>query len=160
MNIAYKHKSGSFIDFEGVEHKVVVAIAIETLVNEECDCDKITKYSIGMSITNPTDKFDYNLGLEIAKGKATTSEDFIISNYVHRLPELALEALMDDTLALLQSNPGKYIKGYDKAKQKYEDNKLEQEMLNKLTEEEKAALNNLKLSKNAVDYIKRFKVFE
>ena len=33
-------------------------------------------------------------------------------------------------------------------------------MLNKLTEEEKAALNNLKLSKNAVEYIKRFKVFE
>lgn len=159
MSTTYKHKKGQFIDFEQKKHDVVVAIEISTYTGETCECETFTEYRVGLAITNPTDKFDYDLGLEIAKGKARKHTDVIVSSTPHRLPEAALEAIMDEALQDLQNNPGKYIGGYDKAKERFETKKRRDVIELKLSAEDKESIEKLKQSQNAVDYIKEFKVF-
>ena len=120
-------KEASFTDYKGNERKFTVAAIVE-------DFDKMDLWifhyperhcvNFGISIVHESDvnKYSPELSKTIAKGKALkektcvgiveTQEKFLTKKSI-------IDAYLDAYVLKMQQNPGKFIAGYDKQKEKF-----------------------------------------
>lgn len=132
------HKVGEFVDYLGNTRKfIIAAVSIDTEGNTEVDIFKEGNYglntytcpkalAIGVSACLPNDEFNEEIGLKIAVGKAlkdrshwifTTDEGLINTGMV--------EGLLTQEIEYFKKNPGKYLKGYEESKKKFEQAQVE-----------------------------------
>ena len=127
------YKVGEFIDYLGNTRKfIIAAVSVTTEGKTEVDifgegdyglntytCPKAL--AIGVSTCLPNDEFNEEIGLKIAVGKAlkdrshwifTTDEGLINTGMV--------EGLLTQEIEYFKKNPGKYLKGYEEGKKKFE----------------------------------------
>ena len=143
------YKVGKFTDFAGIDRQVVfcaVSQDINSIIVEGVGIDEVEEIEngdftslldctvvegakvlrIGLSVQNPQDeRADETLGKTIALGKAKkdkscVSKIFSTSKGLINLPMVT--ATLDQELKYFQSNPGVYIKGYNKDKELFENN--------------------------------------
>lgn len=127
------YKVEEFVDYLGNTRKfVIAAVSIITEGKTEVDifgegnyglstytCPKAL--AIGVSTCLPNDEFNEEMGVKIAVGKAlkdrshwifTTDEGLINTGMV--------EGLLTQEIEYFKKNPGKYLKGYEEGKKKFE----------------------------------------
>lgn len=142
----------SFIDFEGKEHKVVICALSSSPEDKDCykfraawtcdtenDFDTDSYYtdiyrilSIGISICNPCDEFDEEKGKKIALNKAYENEPKLFSSCSGVINTTLVRAFLRQEMEHLKKYPEKFIKGYNRAKAKYEYKKEAEELLRNL----------------------------
>ena len=140
--------SGTFTDFKEQErHFIMAAVSIvdkytyvDTSDEKFLDAPKCV--SVGVSVCLPYDNFDEELGKKIAYGKAmkgtehrlyTTDEGLINTTMINGLLEQESE--------YFKKNPGRYLKGYDAYKARYERAMRVEGYIENLDEQAVTALN-------------------
>lgn len=122
---------GYFRDYMDMVHNVTICGVTmnEDVVKYSYNCDKIL--CIGISICNSNDKYDKEKGDRIASGRACSEKGILMTSSDGGMFNTnTVQALLENLLAYVVNNPGKYIKGYDESEKKYK----EQIELNKLAE--------------------------
>lgn len=129
------YKIGSFVDFAGLTRQVVFAavtvnkdaIIVDEDNEDEHEFDFSEKHlALGVSVQNPSDiKVNTELGKTIALGKAKKDRSCIGKIYATNkgmINQPMVEALLEQELKYFQSNPGVYLKGYNKDKELFQKN--------------------------------------
>ena len=123
MKEKISYKVSSFIDYKNIEHKFVVAAVSEVLDEPIWFAGGFfmnKRISIGVSICNPDDTFNETTGAAAAINRARNN--YVNALYTHEAGLIGtkmVEGLLDQEIKHVQTNPGKYIKGYDEAAAKY-----------------------------------------
>ena len=128
-----KFAFGEYVDYKGQVHKFVVAGVVNKVSGyvDACngiydpdvypDVDMEKSISVGISICNPEDKYNENIGKLQAEGRAKKPRKNprvvyaswgIITPYV---VELLIKSIADD----IKANPGKYVPGYNESEKKW-----------------------------------------
>lgn len=157
------YKADSFVDYEGKEHKLIMAAVSrpvnDIVVTENNNAKEIKKVlSIGVSICSPEDKFNENIGMKIAYSKAI-SDKCLIKMYVlspGMINTQMVDALMQQELSYIKNNPT-CIKGYKDSFDKFVKEKEKNRMFNSLTAEQKSIVEGYNsLSPTIKEKIKKF----
>lgn len=123
-------KVGSFVDAEGLTRNYVIAaisevLETDTVVAECCVIEDyvidevVKKLSIGFAICSKEDKFDENLGKEIAIGKARKRPSSVIyATTPGVINSLMVDAVMKQEMSYFEANPSYLISAYKKLKRK------------------------------------------
>lgn len=157
------YKADSFVDYEGKEHKLIMAAVSrpvnDIVVTENNNAKEIKKVlSIGVSICSPEDKFDENIGMKIAYSKAI-SDKCLIKMYVlspGMINTQMVDALMQQELSYIKNNPT-CIKGYKDSFDKFAKEKEKNRIFNSLTAEQKSIVEGYNsLSPTIKEKIKKF----
>lgn len=170
------YKCDSFVDYKGTKVNFILAAVSIPCNNvivpvDECGCVDEEQWeqqmespkilSIGMAIQHPTDTWNEELGKEIAYGKAIKKRDHILATTDSGLINTkVVEALVEQEAAYMHVNPGRYIAGYDDAKDKYLKRKAQDEYINSLTDEEKVALTTLAKVKEPEKFLEAVEVYK
>lgn len=148
------YKQGSFVNYEGTQvNFILAAVSIPTNIvlvpvdedgfetdEEQVESPKIL--SLGLSVQRPGDTWDEEMGKQIAYGKALKRRDHVLATTDPGMINTKMvEAILEQEASYMQVNPGRYIAGYDEARDKYNEAKARVEYLNSLTAEEKLAIN-------------------
>ena len=152
----------SFIDFKGIEHKVVICALTQTpesndydlmvsWVNDHNEVDmedeiySVVKrcLSIGIAICNPNDDFNEELGKKIALSKAENNIPVLVSTEIGVMNKILVNAYLKQEMEFLKKNPGKFIKGYAESEKKFLEMRELAEEVASLTTEEKNTLRML-----------------
>lgn len=164
------YRISKFTDYKGDSHSVVICAISQTpetissnlivgWTDDGCEfdynrdpyCDIVRTVSVGISICHPADKFDEEIGKRIARNKALEAIPVLYATEKGIINRLLVEGLIQQELEFLKRNPGKYIKGYDEAQEKYKTaNKLKKELDNLSNDEAsviEAILNGINLDK-------------
>ena len=126
--VAYVY--GSFNDYLGKEHKVVVCGITTPISNDDMslltyDENDFEEYydiqkvlTIGVSICNPVDEYNQEKGEMIAYGKAKNLDTAIRLTSSRRgmFNTSTVNFILNDYLSYIERDPGSVIKGYDKAR--------------------------------------------
>ena len=126
--VAYVY--GSFNDYLGKEHKVVVCGITTPISNDDMslltyDENDFEEYydiqkvlTIGVSICNPIDEYNQEKGEMIAYGKAKNLDTAIRLTSSRRgmFNTSTVNFILNDYLSYIERDPGSVIKGYDKAR--------------------------------------------
>ena len=141
--------SGSFVDYRGKEHKVIVCGITakpsfvgfgypDVYANIENSAFRIEKtLNIGFAICNPNDSFDEAKGEKIAASRAESAEAIIMSTSKSGMFNTnTVNAILNDYLDYIIKDPGSVIKGYDAAKEKYVKNQKLVEEISSMTDKE------------------------
>ena len=143
----FEFRVGEFTDYAGETRKFIFAAVSEILPNagednegneldvnydvvefisgeKGLDCNfedhVVKKLSIGVSVQNAKDKFDEDLGITIAIGKAKKRPVGVFYCTTTGLISAAMVgAVLDNEVKHFKTNPGMYIAGYDKAAAKW-----------------------------------------
>lgn len=123
-----QYTSGTFTDFKGQErHFVMAAVSIVDRLAyvDSAEAENFTDtpkcVSIGVSVCLPYDKFDEELGKKIAYGKAMKSEEHrLYATDEGLINTVMINGLLDQESEYFKKYPGRYLKGYDDYKAKYE----------------------------------------
>ena len=153
----------SFVDYQGIEHHFVVASLSQTLPKTEkeffndtdtsdaevshyvmsyTDYDsyetaKVLKsLSLGISICNPEDEFNVEVGKAKALARAKCSTPVLYATKPGVINTTMVKALMKQEAEYLKNNPDAYIKGYSAAEKKYEQHQKDLDTLANLTDEQ------------------------
>lgn len=163
----------SFVDFAGNPHYfTIVAISIPTdgevtIYNDNPYYDgcpyNITKgLKIGISICNPDDEYDEELGEQKAIKKALKSDFAIVTSNSGLVSTPMVQAILHKEAEYLKNNPEKYIKGYKTAKLRWEEDKKMEELNNSFSDSEKKIVDAVKNGHldinsimNYVDYLNK-----
>ncbi len=160
----------SFIDFKGLEHKVVICALTQSpeskthdLMVSWVDEDNVSDIedelftsvkrclAIGVSICNPCDKFDEELGKKIARSKAEKSIPVLVSTEYGIMNKTLVTAYLKQEMEFLKKNPGKFIKGYAESEKKFFELKQLADEVASLNTEEKNALRMLLKPNSIID---------
>lgn len=151
MKERVEYRVDSFVDFTGMERKFVM-VALSQEVCAEIGPDALLSdkcLSIGVSVCQPEDEFDENMGVQIALGKARKLHNHALySTDPGLINRGVVNALLDQEVAFFKQCPGKYLKGYDTAKAIYEEGRKMVELEASLSDEERTCLDTLLTSKN------------
>lgn len=126
----------TFTDYAGnVRHFTIAAVSVmlekPTLAVEiensdfdwELSAEPVFKaLHLGISAQRPGEEFNAELGVKIAVGKAKKEKSCFASLYSTDLGLIntkMVEALLEQESEFFINNPGKYLKGYNKDKEKY-----------------------------------------
>lgn len=153
MKERVEYRVDKFVDFTGMERQFVM-VALSQEVHAEIDPDTETEMwipllsdkclSIGVSVCQPEDTFDEEMGIQIATGKARKLHNHALySTDPGLINRGVVNALLDQEVAFFKQCPGKYLKGYDTAKEIYEENSRMVELEAGLSDEEHTCLNTL-----------------
>ena len=153
----------SFVDYQGIEHHFVVASLSQTLPKTEKEFLNVTdtpegsvehvvcaytdydtyeaatvskSLSIGISICNPEDEFDVEVGKAKALARAKCSTPVLYATKPGVINTIMVKALMKQEAEYLKNNPDAYIKGYSTAEKKYEQHQKDLDTLANLTDEQ------------------------
>lgn len=160
----------SFEDFAGKTHHYVIA-AVSVLVydsigylgdNGDISIEPMTKgLSLGISICNPEDEFNEELGVLKAVGRAKKSIPVIYTSKSGLINTKTVRALLEQESEFLKNNPEKFIKGYEDAKSRHERNIQANTLKNNFNELEnkvvEAIKDNPKFLDNVTQYLKLMK---
>ena len=147
MKERVEYRIDSFTDYANIERKFIMAAVsqeVDAVITDSdaVHCDGVKKLSIGVAICNPEDEFNEEVGKTIALGKARKGNKhaFYSSGLINRG---VVNALLDQEVAFFKQCPGKYIAGYNTAKEVYElDSRMVEVELN-LNDKERECLDTL-----------------
>lgn len=112
------YREGSFIDYENKEHYFVVCAV---LVEKTVDNHLVRILNLGISLCNPVDKNNNQLGKKIAYGKALSERNNnIILGRAGLLNIDTVRYILDNETNHVKQFPEQYSKAYADAKIKYE----------------------------------------
>lgn len=153
----------SFVDYQGIEHHFVIASLSQTLPTTEAELELDTEnpddpvdftasvnlewdswdvatlvksLSLGISICNPEDEFNEEVGKAKALSRAKNSTPVIYATKPGVINTTLVKALMRQEADYLKNNPDIYIKGYAEAAKKYEQYQKDLDVLANLSEEQ------------------------
>lgn len=135
-------RNGVFTDYKGNQRQYIVAAVSEITANEngtpsmvisqgiKADeiiiSDAVKKLSLGFAICSPEDKWNENLGRDIALGKAIKRPARILwASHTGMINNDVVNALIEQEMKFFENNPGSIIAGYDEAQRKYKQSLLE-----------------------------------
>lgn len=100
-----------------------VSYEIETYVEDYGIWDYIgtvvKTVSLGISICNPTDEFDEEIGIKKALSRARKNSATLYSSNKGAINTPVVKALLQQEAKYLEENPGQFIKGYNESRDKY-----------------------------------------
>lgn len=140
----YKHST--FVNYKGEEIEFTLAgvsIPMQAIVviDGEPVAVATKALSIGAAFRNPNDAPNNILAEEIAYGKAMVRKEHVFFSTDNGMVNTAVvEATLNQEVAYIKMNPGRYIAGYDRAKERYEAEQTKEKYLNSLTPEQKLAI--------------------
>lgn len=153
------YKSGSFVDFQGVERQFVVCALSTSSFNNDDQQVCLSVYDstelevigehvlpravfIGISVCNPSDEWDEEKGKFVAyhkaagfKATAPEKSAALFATRAGMINEAVVQALLDREVEHLKEDPGYVIKGYNQMKAKYERNQEAQKYLEETSPE-------------------------
>jgi hypothetical protein len=113
----------TFVDNEGKSHHFIIVALTEiidprVLAFPDGNRTKLVKgVKLGWAICNPTDKFDTQLGIEIAKGRAKKNSEYALmaseNGYINTN---MIVAFLGQEAQFFKSNPGTKIVKYRRIK--------------------------------------------
>lgn len=140
-NIKTEFKIDKFVDYAGVEREFILAAVSVPLPSDKTfvyipDPDSYTntfyltdiaasleKYLfIGMSIRNPEDKYDEEIGKRIAVGKALKGKGKqIYASHAGLINTKMVQALLEQEAEYFKRDPQSYIAGYRNAEKRWKE---------------------------------------
>ena len=95
--------------------------------------------TIGIAVCNPIDQFDFETGKRIARHKAENIEDLprIYTTSKGIITSELVLAFLKQQIRFFKENPGTYIAGYDKAKERFLKQQATENDIQNLTQEER-----------------------
>lgn len=168
------YRYGSFNDYKGQEHKVIVC-ALSACVDNKDIIDGVSIYdgeldpygvnvditkilSFGVSICNPADNYSKEHGEVIAynRAKKYTKCPFLLSNHAGFFNTFTVDAIANNYLEYIQRDPGSIINGYDIAKQKFIEDQALKEEVSKMSKEDKDRMKIIsKCTQEDIEYSKK-----
>lgn len=143
------YKFGSFVNYEGVSQKVIVCAVSKSPC---CDEDYIVReLYLGLSICNPNDTYDEELGKKIAYSKAVNIDPVLFATFPGIINSSTVDNILNSELEFIKKHPGKYIAGYDEKAKKHFDYDLAMSMFNEMTPEEQKIVKMIQENKFDVD---------
>lgn len=141
--------SSTFTDFTGQERHFIMAavsiidgLAYVDMSEAENFLDTPKCVSIGVSVCLPFDNFDEELGKKIAYGKAMKStEHRLYATDEGLINTVMISGLLEQESEYFKKYPGRYLKGYDAYKARYEREARIEGYIENLDEQAATALN-------------------
>lgn len=158
---------GSFTDFKGEEHGIVVCgVTYPANENDYIDIDEdlfnIAKVlKIGVAICNPKDQYTSQKGEAIAYNRAKSYKAIVMtSSRPGMFNTESVNAIIFDYLRYIERDPGSVIRGYDDACKRFKlESKLKEEA-SKMNDEDKQFIKKLaKVSKETLESAKKISKF-
>lgn len=147
------------------EEEMNTKVSYEVVEYNEWDSeygDSLVKtLRLGVSICNPIDEFNERAGMEKAIHRAKNCKhNALYATDKGYISTRVVRAMLEQEAHYVKTNPGKYIKGYDEAKAKYEFEVSNKNAYDSLTDDEKLLamtikdfdLNKLKKFKQLAKY--------
>ena len=107
-------EKGIFVDFKGEKHYITaVGISEET--------ENGVTLNIGVSICSPEDKYNEDLGLDIAYRRATESDPILTASSKKGINCAYIDAILKSEIDYIKLRPQKYIKNYWEKYDKYKE---------------------------------------
>ena len=134
-----------------------VAIYIEDYGTDDYLCTVTKALRLGISMCNPTDKFDEKVGALKAIARARENEPSLLSVDPGTINTRVVRALLEQEAEYLKHNPENFIEGYADMRSHYEKRKEMEAMAENFSETEKAVVagiqENPKFLDNAFEYL-------
>lgn len=150
--------SGSFVDYAGITHNVVVAAVSVPMTNDEFDY-KVSKLldedwiddiatltkalHIGIAVCNPEDTFNEETGKNKAVGRALGTAPVLFTSASGMINTPVVKALLQQELDFVCSNPDTIIPGYSESKARYEKKQEVNKQIAALDDKQKTVLDFL-----------------
>lgn len=155
----------TFKEAEGIEFDADKDDRVETFAVSYADTygcldnyDKVVKsVSIGVSICNPEDEFNYVVGCKKAQARAKNSNATLYATKSGMINTTMVTGLLTQEAEYLKNNPDAYIKGYEESKRAYLEKQSKANLFTALPEQAKETINYLRnCSKQLVNNIMKF----
>ena len=155
----------TFKEAEGIEFDADKDDRVETFAVSYADSygcldnyDKVVKsVSIGVSICNPEDEFNYVIGCKKAQARAKNSNATLYATKSGMINTTMVTGLLTQEAEYLKNNPDAYIKGYEESKRAYLEKQKKADIFTALPEQAKDTINYLRnCSKQLVNNIMKF----
>ena len=155
----------TFKEAEGIEFDADKDDRVETFAVSYADTygcldnyDKVVKsVSIGVSICNPEDEFNYVVGCKKAQARAKNSNATLYATKSGMINTTMVTGLLTQEAEYLKNNPDAYIKGYEESKRAYLEKQKKANLFTALPEQAKETINYLRnCSKQLVNNIMQF----
>ena len=155
----------TFKEAEGIEFDADKDDRVETFAVSYADSygcldnyDKVVKsVSIGVSICNPEDEFNYVVGCKKAQARAKNSNATLYATKSGMINTTMVTGLLTQEAEYLKNNPDAYIKGYEESKRAYLEKQKKADIFTALPEQAKDTINYLRnCSKQLANNIMKF----
>lgn len=155
----------TFKEAEGIEFDADKDDRVETFAVSYADSygcldnyDKVVKsVSIGVSICNPEDEFNYVIGCKKAQARAKNSNATLYATKSGMINTTMVTGLLTQEAEYLKNNPDAYIKGYEESRRAYLEKQKKADIFTALPEQAKDTINYLRnCSKQLVNNIMKF----
>ena len=155
----------TFKEAEGIEFDADKDDRVETFAVSYADSygcldnyDKVVKsVSIGVSICNPEDEFNYVIGCKKAQARAKNSNATLYATKSGMINTTMVTGLLTQEAEYLKNNPDAYIKGYEESKRAYLEKQKKADIFTALPEQAKDTINYLRnCSKQLANNIMKF----
>ena len=155
----------TFKEAEGIEFDADKDDRVETFAVSYADSygcldnyDKVVKsVSIGVSICNPEDEFNYVVGCKKAQARAKNSNATLYATKSGMINTTMVTGLLTQEAEYLKNNPDVYIKGYEESKRDYLEKQKKADIFTALPEQAKDTINYLRnCSKQLANNIMKF----
>ena len=148
------------IEFDADKDDRVETFAVSYSDSDGCldNYDKVVKsVSIGVSICNPEDEFNYVIGCKKAQARAKNSNATLYATKSGMINTTMVTGLLTQEAEYLKNNPDAYIKGYEESKRAYLEKQKKADIFTALPEQAKDTINYLRnCSKQLANNIMKF----
>lgn len=175
MREVITYRYGSFNDYKGQEHKIIICAVSQKVNVGELEVSPIEIYkdptdvvgyaknvskilSFGVAICNPVDDYNPQQGEMIAYNRAKDYDTcpMIISNRAGFFNTVTVNAIINNYLEFIQNDPGSILKGYEAAKSKFFEEQDLKNDVSHMSEEEKTTVKILsEASPENIEYAKK-----
>ena len=154
----FKEAEGIEFDADKDDHVETFAVSYADSYGCLDNYDKVVKsVSIGVSICNPEDEFNYVIGCKKAQARAKNSNATLYATKSGMINTTMVTGLLTQEAEYLKNNPDAYIKGYEESKRAYLEKQKKADIFTALPEQAKDTINYLRnCSKQLVNNIMKF----
>ena len=153
-------KEAEGIEFDADKDDRVETFTVSYASSYGCldNYDKVVKsVSIGVSICNPEDEFNYVVGCKKAQARAKNSNATLYATKSGMINTTMVTGLLTQEAEYLKNNPDAYIKGYEESKRAYLEKQKKADIFTALPVQAKDTINYLRnCSKQLVNNIMKF----
>ena len=129
---------------------------IDEGMDEEC-MGKVTKViRLGISICNPSDSFDEQIGVRKAVARARSNEPVIYATHPGVINTRMVKALLEQEAEYFRNNPENFINGYAESRDRYLKNKEMEKVESEFTELEQKVVTEIQNNPKFLDKILSF----
>ena len=154
----FKEAEGIEFDADKDDHVETFAVSYADSYGCLDNYDKVVKsVSIGVSICNPEDEFNYVIGCKKAQARAKNSNATLYATKSGMINTTMVTGLLTQEAEYLKNNPDAYIKGYEESKRAYLEKQKKADIFTALPEQAKDTINYLRnCSKQLANNIMKF----